>query len=173
MQEQIFSISERPQINIGFGLLWLIGLLLVGCHSRDKPSDFTIQVSNLPSTVQEQNKKVVLAFYQQMFGDKDTAAVDKYILPTYIQHNPGVSDGATAFKKAAAAWFKGAPKTKIDVQHIAADSDLVFLHIKNIKPDGKLKSTIDIFRLENGRIAEHWDAQQDVPDQAANAHPMF
>jgi len=156
-----------------YGLACITGLLVLGCNPDAKPAQDVRQAGHPSATVQEANKKVVLAFYQQLFGDKDTAAVDQYILPAYIQHNPGVADGAAAFKKAAAGWFKGASKSKIDVQHIAADGDLVFLHIRNTKPDGTLRSTIDIFRLENGKIAEHWDVQQDVPDQAANAHPMF
>ncbi|WP_370895489.1 nuclear transport factor 2 family protein [Chryseobacterium gossypii] len=78
----------------------------------------------------EQNKKIVIDFYQQMFGDKDISAVDKYIAPDYIQHNPNVADGAEAFKKTAAKWFEGKPKTKVDIQHIAAEGDLVFIHIK-------------------------------------------
>ena len=121
----------------------------------------------------ESNKKIVLDFYQQMFGDKDLTAVDKYIAPEYIQHNPTVADGSAAFKKAAEGWFKGAPKTNIDVQHIAAENDLVFLHIKNTNPDGSLVSTIDIFRLKDGKIVEHWDVHQDVPKESANPHPMF
>ncbi|QES88252.1 nuclear transport factor 2 family protein [Rhizosphaericola mali] len=119
------------------------------------------------------NKEVVLAFYQQVFGDKDLSHLDKYLLPTYIQHNPHVADGAAAFEKAASGWLKGAPKTKIDVQHIAADGDLVFIHLKNKLPGGKLQSTIDIFRMENGKIAEHWDVHELVPDSSANPHPMF
>jgi len=115
----------------------------------------------------------VLAFYQQMFGDKDLSAVDRYILPAYIQHNPGVAGGAAAFKKAAAGWVKDAPRTKVDIQHIAAESNLAFLHVRDINPDGTVTATVDIFRLENGKIAGHRDVQQQVPKDAANAHPMF
>ncbi|MDM1293071.1 ester cyclase [Sphingobacterium sp. N143] len=121
----------------------------------------------------KENKRIVLDFYQQLFGDKDLKAIDKYVAPDYIQHNPTVADGAAAFKLAAAKWFEGQPKTKIDVQHIASDGDLVFIHLKNKNPDGSLKSTIDIFRLEEGKIVEHWDVQQDVPEESANKHPMF
>ena len=115
----------------------------------------------------------MLDFYQQMFGDKDLSAVDAYIAPEYIQHNPSVADGSGALKAAAEKWFEGQPKTKIDVQHIASDGDLVFIHLKNKNADGSLKSTIDIFRLENGKIIEHWDVQQVVPKESANSHPMF
>ena len=119
------------------------------------------------------NKKIVLDFYQKVFGDKDLSVVDQYLLPTYIQHNPHVADGAEAFKKAAKGWFAGAPKTEIDVQHIAADGDLVFIHIRNVLPDKKVQSVIDIFRIEKGKIAEHWDVHEFVPNKSANSHPMF
>jgi predicted SnoaL-like aldol condensation-catalyzing enzyme len=65
------------------------------------------------------------------------------------------------------------PKTKIDFRHVAADGDLVFLHIKAKNFDGKDMALVDIFRLKNGKIVEHWDVMQDVPATAANAHPMF
>lgn len=145
----------------------LFSVQLMSCKDRTEAT----QVSS--NSEIESNKKIVLDFYQQMFGDKDLSAVDKYIAPEYIQHNPNVADGSAAFKKAAEGWFKGASKTKIDVQHIAAEGDLVFLHIKNTNPDGSLKSTIDIFRLKNGKIVEHWDVHQDVPKESANEHPMF
>lgn len=119
------------------------------------------------------NKKIVLEFYQKVFGDKDLSVIDQYLLPTYIQHNPHVADGAEAFKTAAKDWFKDAPKTKINVQHIAAEGDLVFIHLKNTLPDGKFQSVIDIFRIQNGKIAEHWDVHENVPETSANSHPMF
>ncbi|WP_413532118.1 ester cyclase [Empedobacter brevis] len=154
-------------IPIIIGSTILLSTQLISCTNKTE----TNQTST--NSEIESNKKVVLDFYQQMFGDKDLTAVDKYIATEYIQHNPEVADGAAAFKKAAESWFKGAPKTKIDVQHIAAEGDLVFLHVKDINPDGSLKSVIDIFRLKDGKIVEHWDVQQDVPKEAANEHPMF
>ncbi|MDR6466141.1 ester cyclase [Chryseobacterium sediminis] len=121
----------------------------------------------------QKNKEIVLSFYQQMFGDKDISAVDRYVDKNYIQHNPRVADGADAFKKAAETWFKGAEKVKVDVQHVAAEGDFVFVHIKNKNKDGSLKSTMDIFRIHDGKIMEHWDVHENVPQTSANPHPMF
>lgn len=121
----------------------------------------------------EYNKKLVVDFYQKIFGDKDFTNIDHYLLPTYIQHNPEVADGAKPFEDAVKVWLKDVPKTKVDVQHIAAEGDLVFLHIKEVLPDGKLQSVIDIFRIENKKIAEHWDVHEIVPEKSANTHPMF
>lgn len=164
-------VMKKSCLAIGILAFWV--LAMNSCSKSHPDSVPASTVAEKTIDTNEANKKLVLDFYQEMFGDKDIAAVDKYMLPTYIQHNPHVADGAEAFKKAAEGWFKGQPKTKIDVQHIAADGDLVFIHLKNKNPDGSLKSTIDIFRIENGKIAEHWDVHEDVPKESANPHPMF
>jgi len=118
------------------------------------------------------NKKMVAEFYQEFFGDKNIAAADQYLADNYIQHNPALPDGKAALKDGATLWFKGAPKTKIDIQHLSADGNLVYIHTKS-KMGDKTISVIDIFRIENGKIAEHWDVIQEVPAKSANNHPMF
>ncbi len=161
-------------------IITISSLILMSCGNNSK-KEAELQSINKKETqcdsvkqLLELNKKIVTEFYQQMFGDKDISAVDKYISSDeYIQHNPTVPDGAEAFKEAAKKWFEGAPKTKVDIQRIAAEDDLVFIHVKNINPDGSLESVIDIFRLKDGKIVEHWDVIQDVPKEAANDHPMF
>jgi predicted SnoaL-like aldol condensation-catalyzing enzyme len=120
----------------------------------------------------ETNKKLVADFYQELFGDKNMDAIDKYIGDVYIQHNPGVTDGKEALKNAVRVWFKGAPKEKIDIEHLAADGNFVYIHTKS-KRGNAIYSVIDIFRIENGKIVEHWDVQQEVPKQSVNPHPMF
>ncbi|HIC8644122.1 TPA: nuclear transport factor 2 family protein [Elizabethkingia meningoseptica] len=154
------------------GLAAIGGIAFTACSKKENAPSKEVVATDSQSQI-EANKKLVVDFYQKMFGDKDLSAVDEYIAPEYIQHNPTVADGAKAFKEAAAKWFAGAPKTKIDVQHIAAEGDLVFIHLKDKNPDGSLTSTIDIFRIKDGKIVEHWDVHQDVPKEAANSHPMF
>lgn len=119
-----------------------------------------------------ENKKLVAEFYQELFGDKNIEVIDKYIGETYIQHNPILPDGKEALKEAAKIWFKNAPKEKVDMQHIGADGDLVYIHTRAIF-GGKTNSVIDIFRITNGKIVEHWDVIQEVPEKSANPHPMF
>ena len=119
------------------------------------------------------NEKLVVRFYDQLFGDKDVSAIDRYLTPNYIQHNPGVADGREPLKAAVGQWFANAKKEKVNYQHIGSKGDIVFLHVKSTGPDGKATAIVDIFRVENGKIAEHWDVIQQVPEKSANPHPMF
>jgi predicted SnoaL-like aldol condensation-catalyzing enzyme len=122
----------------------------------------------------EKNKKIVVDFYQRLFGDKDITAIDDYLVENYIQHNPGVADGRQAIKDIAVKWLANQPKSKVDFQKIVADGDLVVLHIKTKSfTSVRDASLIDIFRVKDGKIVEHWDIMQEVPEKAANAHPMF
>ena len=120
----------------------------------------------------ESNKEMVAKFYQELFGDKDPTAIDRYIGEYYIQHNPALPDGKEALSNAVKVWFKDVPKEKVDILRIAADGDLVFLHIRG-KAGNKERAIVDIFRIENNKIVEHWDVIQEVPDKSANDHPMF
>ena len=157
-------------------------LLFASCNSqvgnvsvlKASNDSLTKQISLYADTLklQEFNKKLVADFYQQLFGDKDISAIDKYIGDVYIQHNPGLKDGKEALKQGAVLWFKGAPKEKINIQHIGADGKFVYIHTKAGR-GSKIVSVLDIFRLENGKITEHWDIIQEVPAKTENPHPMF
>ncbi len=107
----------------------IVALVFTGCQQSQQAKE---EKGQTQLDINKENKRIVLDFYQQMFGDKDLSAVDRYIAPEYIQHNPAVADGAAAFKAAAAKWFEGQPKTKIDVQHIASDG-IWFLSTLKIK----------------------------------------
>ena len=147
----------------------LVMMVSTGCNSgtRKKIADCEAETQRL-----EANKKMVADMYQELFGDKNVDAIKTYIAENYIQHNPSVADGRQALIDAAGKWFRGAPKEKIDIQHIAADKDLVFIHTKS-HMGAKTFSVIDIFRIKDGKIAEHWDVIQEVPEKSANSHPMF
>jgi predicted SnoaL-like aldol condensation-catalyzing enzyme len=148
-----------------------------------KESNHAAQVKSLQAKLkalqareakEEANKKMVLDFYQQFFGDKDISAADKYLLPSYIQHNPLAATGREAVKRFFTPFFANPaiPKTKIDVKRVAADGDLVWLHIRS-KTTGSERAVVDIFRIQNGKIAEHWDVIQAVPSKSANSNTMF
>ena len=124
-------------------------------------------------TPEERNKEIAAIAYQRIFGDLDTTAADEYITKDFIQHNPTIPDGPEGVKGLLQMLIsQGVPKQKIDFKHIAAEGDTVFLHSR-YEMAGKEWRFIDIYRMENGKLAEHWDAMMPMPDETANNNPMF
>ena len=122
----------------------------------------------------DKNKKIVTSFYQEFFGDINFEAANKYIGDLYIQHNPAVADGRQAILEAGKVWLKDAPKTKINFNLVFAEKDLVFVQIIT-EVDGNRHSTMDVFRVTDGKISEHWDAFADLKkgDKSQNDNPLF
>jgi predicted SnoaL-like aldol condensation-catalyzing enzyme len=126
-------------------------------------------------TVQEQNKKVVRDFYEMAFNQhKPTEAAKKYFGDKYIQHNPHVPNGAEAFTSYFETYFKQNPKSHVTFSHVLADGDLVALHLHSQQNEKDLgRAIVDIFRVENGKIVEHWDVVQSVPEKTVSGNSMF
>lgn len=123
---------------------------------------------------EEANKKLVREFYEKALNDKDFAAASQYLGSKYVQHNPRAADGPEGLK-AYLEFLKGKfPKSKSEIKRVFAEGDHVILHVHAVREPGtKGQAIIDIFRVENGKIVEHWDVVQDVPDQALNTNTMF
>lgn len=111
--------------------------------------------------MEEQNKEVIRGFYREFFNDHVVASADKYVKENYIQHNPGVAQGREALKAAFAEKFEMFPDFRLDIQMLIAEKDMVAVYLKNVGKDGKTKCrVVDIYRLEEGMLAEHWDVLQ-------------
>src|SRR6476619_5696055 len=123
----------------------------------------------------EGNKKLVTDFYQSLYGDKDSTAIDKYVADDVKQHNPLLQDGKDWLKKSLRPFLANPhiEKTKVDIKQIAADGDMVWLLVKDVAPNGKTFARVNIFRVENGRIAEAWKVDEPVPAKSANKNTMF
>jgi predicted SnoaL-like aldol condensation-catalyzing enzyme len=122
----------------------------------------------------ERNKKVVLEFYEKGLNQKDWEAASKYFGSRYIQHNPMAADGAEGFKGFIQFLREKFPKSRSEIKRVFADGDFVILHVHSIREPGtRGAAVIDIFRLEDGKIVEHWDVIQPIPDKAANTNGMF
>ncbi len=121
------------------------------------------------------NKKLVSEFYQSLYGDKDSNAIDKYVADNIIEHNPIIKDGKEWLKDATRPFLSNPhiEKTKIDIKHIAADGDMVWLLVKDVAPNGKVFARVNIFRVENGKIAEAWKVAEPVPAKSENNNTMF
>lgn len=123
----------------------------------------------------ERNKTNVVAFYDLMFNQsKPAEAIKKYVGDRYIQHNPEVPDGKAGFIEFFESTAKEFPGKRVEFVRTFADGDYVILHNRQIWPGYPDFAGIDIFRLtEDGKIVEHWDVLQKVPDKTAHANGMF
>ncbi|EOU9533078.1 nuclear transport factor 2 family protein [Cronobacter dublinensis] len=125
------------------------------------------------SNVEEANRQRVITFYDRFFNQHDTAAAD-VVADDYRQHNPEVPDGKAPFVNYFSGFFRDNPQSRAKVIRSAADGDLVWLQVHSTNGShDRGQAVLDIFRVKDGKIVEHWDIIQDVPEKAANANTMF
>jgi predicted SnoaL-like aldol condensation-catalyzing enzyme len=126
------------------------------------------------SSLEQANLQLVLDVYEHVLKPLDSSRVVDFFAADYIQHNPMARTGAEGLK----AFLDWARKTSPDAEHhvkrIFARDDHVIAHVHVIiNPGERGNAVVDIFRIANGRIAEHWDVAQAVPAESANTNGMF
>ena len=123
---------------------------------------------------EEANHKLVIEFYDTVFNKHEVEKGAAVIVDSYKQHNPMVPDGKKPFVDYFTGHFKENPQSKARIVRSATDGDLVYLHIHSTEKDGdRGRAIVDIFRVTDGKITEHWDVIQPVPETAANNNTMF
>ena len=125
------------------------------------------------SPKEEANKKLVTEFYERVLNQKDLDAIDKYVGP-YRQHNPMAGDGPEGLKGYIAYLRKNTPQSHSEIRKVFADGDFVILHVHAVPaPGARGLAIIDIFKVDGGKLVEHWDVIQEIPEKPANGNTMF
>jgi predicted SnoaL-like aldol condensation-catalyzing enzyme len=120
------------------------------------------------------NKTTVIAFYDAAINDKDFDKARQYMGDYYTQHNPMAADGPEGLKAFLEFASANLPAYKTEFKRVLCDGDFVVVHAHaKANPEDRGSAVMDIFRLENGKVVEHWDVIQAIPEQAANDNGMF
>jgi predicted SnoaL-like aldol condensation-catalyzing enzyme len=122
----------------------------------------------------ETNKKTVQAFYDAAINKRDFDAASKLVGTRYVQHNPLIADGLEGLEAFLGFLQEQFPSLRAEIKRMFADDDYVIVHTHGVREPGQRGSAIvDIFKLEDGKIIEHWDVIQPIPENAANQNGMF
>jgi predicted SnoaL-like aldol condensation-catalyzing enzyme len=123
----------------------------------------------------ENNKNIVRSWIELAINQrKPEEAIAKYLGPYYRQHNPTASDGSQPFIDFIHNFTKAFPSMHFDIIRMVGEGDLVMVHSHLIQqPGDRGMAVVDIFRLEDEKIVEHWDVVQEVPETPANNNTMF
>jgi predicted SnoaL-like aldol condensation-catalyzing enzyme len=120
------------------------------------------------------NKQNAIAFYRTAYHGEPARAVEEYVGAEYIQHNPSVANGKAAFIEYFEKMAQEYPGKLIEFVRAVAEGDLVAVHTHQTWPGNVEYVTMDFFRFDdNGKIVEHWDAVQAVPQQTRSGNPMY
>lgn len=121
----------------------------------------------------EENKRIAREWHELALLQPEEA-VTKYIGLNYRQHNPGSADGTESLIQTMKWFTQNFPELRMETKRIIAEGDLVVLHSHLImKPGDRGSAVVEIFRLKNGKIVEHWDVAQEIPETSANDNTMF
>jgi len=147
-------------------LMAALAAVLTACAQQD--------CAQVADRAEETNKETVIAFYDAAINDKDFTAASAYLGDKYIQHNPLAADGPEGLQAFLEFARENLGGFKVEFKRVLADGDFVIVHAHATNgPDDRGSAVMDIFRLEDGKVVEHWDVIQPIPETARNDNTMF
>ena len=158
-----------------FASIFLVTASVAGLAATAYAQDATQTQIVQDHELTQANKALVTKAYQELFGDHDLTALDRYWADEYLQHNPSMTDGREAVKiflesLGILTW----PKQQVKFERVIAEGDLVMLQTAQpASPGSPATVIVDTFRVENGKLVEHWDVMQQVPADATNKRSMY
>jgi predicted SnoaL-like aldol condensation-catalyzing enzyme len=118
-------------------------------------------------------RAIITEFARLFYLERDVrTAFETFVAPDYIQHNPGIPDGRDAAVAALVPMFSD-PDFHADLKRVLADGDYGVIHLHGYRGDQRGGAVIDLYRVAGGKIAEHWDVIQPIPETARNNHPLL
>jgi predicted SnoaL-like aldol condensation-catalyzing enzyme len=130
--------------------------------------------AGVPARTTSANKALVVYVYDQLFNHANTSVIDKYVRSDYIQHNPTVANGPDALRQLVETLHATNPDSRNVIEHVVAQDDLVLLQtLAGASATFPGLAIVDVFRVQDGKIAEHWDTIQPVPGTTVSGHDMF
>lgn len=122
----------------------------------------------------QKNKENAIAFYKMAFEGNPLKAIELFVGNSYIQHNPAVADDTAGFIDYFNRMQREFPNKTLEFVRCIAEDNLVALHTHQIWPGNDEYVTMDFFRFdEQGKICEHWDSIQQIPNESANPNKMY
>ncbi|MDX2939169.1 nuclear transport factor 2 family protein [Streptomyces ipomoeae] len=126
-----------------------------------------------PRWLTASSQRIATAYFDRLLVGKDPGAVE-YLAPEYHQHNPTIPSGSAGLREQFTSFFQQFPQLTVERKTVVAEGDLVAIHAHyRLTPSDRGQSVFDIFRVRGGKIVEHWDVLQDVPETSANDNTMF
>lgn len=130
------------------------------------------------SPATDANKAIIVRLYDEALNGRDLEVLEAIYAPEYTEHSPSLAGGVATLKKTFQGNFDQFPQAIWEIKRMAAEDDLVWVHAQ-INPTGERGNElvglalIEIYRLQDGRVVEHWEVQQAIPEQTAEGPTMF
>lgn len=127
-----------------------------------------------PHHGKSRNEQIVTTFYNAVINEKNYQKAEKYLSDKYIQHSPTASEGKKGLKQFINYLSNNYPQASGKIERVIVDGEYVVLHVRSVRVPGKIeRAVVDIFRVAKGKVVEHWDVTERLPNDKAKADRMF